>query len=167
MPRMPATVYRDVLRSHMMRKFQWHLCFQMKKSWKIKDWPQKMFQSCMFSTKIIISEVRAKKRLLVSRNSCVRSTLALNLFWCRISLFSSLYIAAHTGGILGLFMGFSVFSIVEIFYFLTFRPCVHYTKVSKKRRQIMNRKRMQSNRSRFPLDSRIHSEVIESNSVHP
>lgn len=39
------------------------------------------------------------------------------------------------GGLLGLFMGFSVFSIVEIFYFLTFRPCIHHMKVPKKHRQ--------------------------------
>lgn len=31
-------------------------------------------------------------------------------------------IAASTGGLLGLFMGFSVLSIVEIIYFITMRP---------------------------------------------
>lgn len=31
-------------------------------------------------------------------------------------------IAANTGGLLGLFMGFSVVSIVELIYFMTFRP---------------------------------------------
>lgn len=29
---------------------------------------------------------------------------------------------SNTGGLLGLFLGFSVVSIIEIFYFLTFRP---------------------------------------------
>lgn len=30
--------------------------------------------------------------------------------------------AANTGGLLGLFMGFSVVSIIELLYFMTFRP---------------------------------------------
>lgn len=29
---------------------------------------------------------------------------------------------ANTGGLLGLFMGFSVISIIELIYFMTFRP---------------------------------------------
>lgn len=48
-----------------------------------------------------------------------------------------LQISANTGGILSLFMGFSLFSIVEIFYFLTFRPCIHHMQVAKKRRRTM------------------------------
>lgn len=33
---------------------------------------------------------------------------------------------AQTGGILGLFLGFSVISLVEILYFLTLRPMTSY-----------------------------------------
>lgn len=32
------------------------------------------------------------------------------------------FVAANTGGLLGLFMGFSVVSIIEIFYFMSVRP---------------------------------------------
>lgn len=33
---------------------------------------------------------------------------------------------ANTGGLLGLFMGFSVLSLIEIFYFITMRPYYKY-----------------------------------------
>lgn len=46
---------------------------------------------------------------------------------------------SNTGGLLGLFMGFSVFSIIEIFYFLTIRPYNNYIKVSERRRQTFRR----------------------------
>lgn len=35
---------------------------------------------------------------------------------------NNLLIVANTGGLLGLFMGFSVVSIIELIYFMTFRP---------------------------------------------
>lgn len=38
---------------------------------------------------------------------------------------------ANVGGLLGLFMGFSVLSIVEILYFLSFRPCCEHRKRMK------------------------------------
>lgn len=39
---------------------------------------------------------------------------------------------ANTGGLLGLFMGFSVISLVEILYFITCRPyCDHKRKLKK------------------------------------
>lgn len=39
------------------------------------------------------------------------------------------------GGLLGLFMGFSVFSIVEILYFLSIRPYCKYLRSAQKRRE--------------------------------
>lgn len=39
----------------------------------------------------------------------------------------------------GLFMGFSVFSFVEIFYFLTIRPYCHYVTTSERRRHALSR----------------------------
>lgn len=42
---------------------------------------------------------------------------------------------ANIGGLLGLFMGFSVFSIIEILYFLSIRPYCRYLRDSEKRRQ--------------------------------
>lgn len=55
-------------------------------------------------------------------------------------------------------MGFSVFSIVEVFYFLTLRPYSNYIKVSRKRRQTLNRmvKKIQKIRTR-----RIPTTLIE------
>ncbi|XP_037029673.1 pickpocket protein 28-like [Bradysia coprophila] len=43
---------------------------------------------------------------------------------------------SNTGGLLGLFMGFSLFSFVEIFYYLSIRP---YSIVASKRRRTFNR----------------------------
>lgn len=140
-----------------------------------------MFRLCMSFTKRTISEVRAKTKSLVSLNFCVRSVLCLNFIgefrlldcWTfHKLLFFFHWVSANTGGLLSLFMGFSVFSIIEIFYFLTFRPCIHHMKVSKKRRQVMKRmvRRSQSNRGRIPkslLHSRVHREVPENNSVYP
>lgn len=39
------------------------------------------------------------------------------------------------GGLLGLFMGFSVFSIIEVLYFLSIRPYCNYLKNDEKRRR--------------------------------
>lgn len=43
------------------------------------------------------------------------------------------------GGLLGLFMGFSVFSIIEVLYFLSIRPYCHYLKDPEKRAQSIHR----------------------------
>lgn len=48
-------------------------------------------------------------------------------------------IPANIGGLLGLFMGFSVFSIIEIFYFLSIRPYCNYLKDAGNRRQTFQR----------------------------
>lgn len=60
-------------------------------------------------------------------------------------------------------MGFSVFSIVEVFYFLTLRPYGNYIKVSKKRRQTLHRmvKKIQKIRTRriSTTPSLFHSHV--------
>lgn len=89
-------------------------------------------------------------------------------FWFEFHLIQNywfvLFITANSGGLLGLFMGFSFFSIVEIVYFLTFRPCMNQIKVSKKRRQT-NRMSKKLNRNR--LQSRVHWEMPENNSVYP
>lgn len=43
------------------------------------------------------------------------------------------------GGLLGLFMGFSVFSIVEVLYFLSIRPYCSYMRSAKQRREALQR----------------------------
>lgn len=53
-------------------------------------------------------------------------------------------------------MGFSVFSIVEVFYFLSIRPYSNYMKVSDKRRKTLNRvfkkvKKLRTRRRLTPL----------------
>lgn len=46
---------------------------------------------------------------------------------------------ANIGGLLGLFMGFSVFSVIEIVYFLSIRPYCNYLKDTVRRRQAIER----------------------------
>lgn len=46
---------------------------------------------------------------------------------------------SNTGGLLGLFMGFSVISISELFYFMTIRPYCNYLRISDKRRHKFKR----------------------------
>lgn len=48
-------------------------------------------------------------------------------------------ISANTGGLLGLFMGFSVFSIVEVLYFLSLRPYSNHMKLKGRKRKTINR----------------------------
>lgn len=43
------------------------------------------------------------------------------------------------GGLLGLFMGFSVISVVELFYFVSLRPYCNYLQLSTHRCEIMAR----------------------------
>lgn len=69
-------------------------------------------------------------------------------------------------------MGFSVFSIVEVFYFLTLRPYGNYVKVSRKRRQSLGRmmKKIQKIRTRrIPTTPFLHSNVenIDAHEHHP
>lgn len=43
---------------------------------------------------------------------------------------------ANLGGLLGLFMGFSVISIVEVFYFISIRPYCNYLRNLNERREL-------------------------------
>lgn len=47
---------------------------------------------------------------------------------------------AQTGGILGLFLGFSVISLIEIIYFMTLRPITGYLR----KRRVDNRLEIKS-----------------------
>lgn len=40
------------------------------------------------------------------------------------------------GGLLGLFMGFSVISLIELFYFISIRPYCNYLRLSHHRQNI-------------------------------
>lgn len=50
-----------------------------------------------------------------------------------------MFFSANIGGLLGLFMGFSVFSIIEILYFLSIRPYCSYLRDGGRRRQAIDR----------------------------
>lgn len=54
---------------------------------------------------------------------------------------------SNTGGLLGLFLGFSVVSLIEIFYFLTFRPLCAQKK-QKGKKNNLNSKKLRRNRRR-------------------
>lgn len=87
------------------------------------------------------------------------------LFFCNHLKF----FLANTGGLLGLFMGFSLFSFVEIFYYLSIRPC---SIVVSKRRSTCRRK-FKSNKMRVdqtvtPINVRIQDAVGHHiNSIYP
>lgn len=50
-----------------------------------------------------------------------------------------LLLSANIGGLLGLFMGFSIFSIIEIFYFILIRPYCNCMRDAARRRQTIQR----------------------------
>lgn len=63
---------------------------------------------------------------------CKQSRLIYIYFVCFYSI-------ANTGGLLGLFMGFSIFSIIEIVYYVTVRPyCASRTIQMSRRRRHKN-----------------------------
>lgn len=70
-------------------------------------------------------------------------------------LFFFTIIAANTGGLLALFMGFSVFSIVEVVYFSSLRPFVNYLKVSRQRKLNNRMKKIKKRKLKRILTPRI------------
>lgn len=175
-----ANVCPDVSKSAMILKFQWHHCFSKHHCWRKKGSPDRMCPLCIFSTKITISEARKRMNSSDSRNFYVNIFFSYNwaigqnssnginawyIYWLELT--------ANTGGLLGIFMGFSVFSFVEMFYFLTIRPYCHYVTTSDRRRQAFNRifKRIKNLRPRTkpsPFNRRIeHADVHENHIVYP
>ncbi|XP_031627357.1 pickpocket protein 28-like [Contarinia nasturtii] len=79
---------------------------------------------------------------------------------------------SNTGGLLGLFMGFSLFSFIEIFYFLTIRPFSNYIKVSenrqKVRRVVRKMKNLRTRKTSAFIKSHIeHTETLDNNLIYP
>lgn len=56
----------------------------------------------------------------------------------RSELFNKTDLVASCGGILGLFMGFSVLSFIEIIYFCTIRPILAYRQRNQLKQQNLN-----------------------------
>lgn len=83
-----------------------------------------------------------------------------------LSIFS-----ANIGGLLGLFMGFSVFSIIEILYFLSIRPYCRYLRDSEKRRQVIQNltQRIQNFRSKRTTSTSRSNEstIMVENAIFP
>ncbi|EDW65549.1 uncharacterized protein Dvir_GJ19317 [Drosophila virilis] len=62
---------------------------------------------------------------------------------------------SNTGGLLGLFMGFSIFSVIEIFYYVTMRPyCASRTLQQRRRRRQAELLWLSSGRQRRRLQQR-------------
>lgn len=60
------------------------------------------------------------------------------------------YLSASTGGLLGLFLGFSVLSIVEVVYFVSIRP---YYKKGKDKSAEKEKKKIPTNVMKKPIFS--------------
>lgn len=66
--------------------------------------------------------------------------------------------SADVGGLLGLFMGFSVFSIIEIIYFFIIRPC-NVEVIERRRptfRRTLAKRRARRTLPMAPQSERIH-----------
>lgn len=62
----------------------------------------------------------------------------LGKIYIKISIFF-IYNTASMGGLLGLFMGFSFISVIELVYFVSIRPYCNYLRFSDRRRELMTK----------------------------
>lgn len=78
-----------------------------------------------------------------------------------------LLLSANTGGLLGLFMGFSVISISELFYFMSIRPYCNYLRISEKRRRLFGGVFQKVRNLRIKKKSEVVTqEFLKKNHVH-
>lgn len=71
------------------------------------------------------------------------------------------------GGLLGLFMGFSVISVIEIFYFISIRPYYNYLRASNRRHAIVSSIFQKvENVARRSKSSPILVKTVPTNSTH-
>lgn len=159
-----------------MLKFQWHRYLRRHRYWRQKVSKGRMFRSRTFTTKTCIIG-RKRKRVSFLFGDFFMFWLTF-YYWHFIEnileLIGFTEFLSNTGGLLGLFMGFSVFSIIEVFYFLTLRPYSNYMKVSRNRRLAFERmfkkfKRLRSRRTVSALMAHHveRMEVHENNIVYP
>lgn len=73
------------------------------------------------------------------------------------------------GGLLGLFMGFSVFSIIEVLYFLSIRPYCNYLKNAENRRRSFSKLFGKFRKPKFGTESTtsINHSAIVNNVIFP
>lgn len=114
-----------------------------------------------FIIKVATIEAKTKKNSSVWRNFYVNITqLCIEIKYKskNVVLFS-----ANIGGLLGLFMGFSIFSIIEIAYFILIRPYCNCMRDAERRRQTIQRgfSRFNNIKSR-----RMNSKVVSSRGMN-
>lgn len=78
-----------------------------------------------------------------------------------------LYIVANTGGLLGLFMGFSMISISELFYFMTVRPYCNYLRISDERRRTFRKVFHKVRNLRFKRKSTLPTTTATTTTIAP
>lgn len=124
-----------------------------------------MLQSC---THIMPSQAFAVKELrnwLDSLTSYVRFSF-INIFIVFLSNnLMYLSLKANMGGLLGLFMGFSVISVIEMFYFISIRPYCNHLRLSQRRRKIIGKIVQKMENLRQRKTSPIIIRTVQTNSI--
>lgn len=61
-------------------------------------------------------------------------------------------------------MGFSIFSVIELFYFVSIRPCFDYLRISKRRKEIIAKLTSKEDNLCLRADTPVLAAILSSNS---
>ncbi|XP_031626094.1 pickpocket protein 28-like isoform X2 [Contarinia nasturtii] len=128
-----------------------------------------------YETEISLSPLLPQSPLLQGKKLVVSDTAVLNIYFKEPSvraqrkeeLIGFTEFLSNTGGLLGLFMGFSVISVIELFYFMSIRPYCNYLRISESRRRTF-RKFFHKIRNRFGRKSdKVSKSIVAKHVNHP